>query len=393
MKILHTSDWHLGRSFHGLGLLAAQSEWIDGLVEFVAARGIEAVLVSGDVYDRALPGVDVVALLDRALVRLTQAGARVILTSGNHDSAVRLGFGARLLERAGVHVRTRVAELADPVILEGSEGFEVAVYGVPYLEPRLVADELGVEGAGHTPVTRAAIERIHADLERRRGERSAAGAGALHSVVMAHTFASGGISAESERALAVGGLDVVPIEAFSGIDYAALGHLHGRQRLAENVRYSGSPLAYSFGEARQPKGAWLVEFGESGLTSVEEVGWPTSHRLAVLRGTLDELLGNPELADAESACCQVTLTDAERPQRAMERLRTRFPLTVSLQFDPAGGAERAGTTYSGRLAAARDDLDVCCGFFDHVRGRGPNDEERAALEGALDAVRLAEAAQ
>ncbi|WP_422933552.1 exonuclease SbcCD subunit D [Sinomonas sp. P47F7] len=393
MKILHTSDWHLGRSFHGLGLLAAQSEWLDGLVEFVAAEEVEAVLVSGDVYDRALPGVDVVALLDRTLVRLTEAGARVILTSGNHDSAVRLGFGARLLERAGVHVRTRVEELADPVILDGSGEFAVAVYGVPYLEPRLVADALGVEGAGHSAVTRAAVGRIRADLGRRRGERSAAGVGALHSVVMAHTFASGGVPAESERALAVGGLDVVPVEAFEGVDYTALGHLHGRQRLTDGVRYSGSPLAYSFGEARQPKGVWLLEFEAGGLESVSEVGWSTSHRLAVLRGTLDELLADPALAEAEGACCQVTLTDAERPQRAMERLRSRFPLTLSLQFDPEGGPERASTSYSGRLAAARDDLDVCCGFFDHVRGRGPSEDERAALEGALDAVRLSEAAR
>ncbi|MDQ4502096.1 exonuclease SbcCD subunit D [Sinomonas sp. ASV322] len=390
MKILHTSDWHLGRSFHGLGLLGVQAEWLDGLVEFVAAERVDAVLVSGDVYDRALPAVDVVALLDRTLVRLTEAGARVILTSGNHDSAVRLGFGARLLERAGVHVRTRVGELDDPVVLEGLDGTRVAVYGLPYLEPRLVAAELDVDEPGHTPVTRAALDRVRADLAGRRADAAPA---RLHAVVMAHTFASGGVPAESERALAVGGLDVVAADEFAGFDYVALGHLHGRQRLTETVRYSGSPLAYSFGEARQAKGAWLLEFHDSGLASVGEVGWPTSHRLEVLRGTLEGLLSDPGLAAAEHACCQITLTDPERPQRAMERLRARFPLTLSLQFDPVGGAERAATTYHGRLAGARDDLEVCSGFLEHVRGRGPGDVERAALTQALDSVRLEEASR
>lgn len=387
MKILHTSDWHLGRSFHGLGLLAAQSEWLDGLVEFVSSEKVDAVLVSGDVYDRALPAVDVVAVLDKVLVRLTRAGAQVVLTSGNHDSAVRLGFGSRLLERAGVHVRTRIQEIDVPVLLTGADGTEVAVYGLPYLEPRLVAAELGAEGSGHVPVTRAALDRVRSDLEKRRGS------GAVHSIVMAHTFASGGVPAESERALAVGGLDVVPAELFGGFDYAALGHLHGRQRLTETVRYSGSPLAYSFGEAKQSKGAWLLEFSTSGLDSVTEVGWPTSHRLAVLRGRLEELLADPALAPAEAACCHITLTDAQRPQRAMERLRVRFPLALSLQFEPEGGALRASSTYSGRLAAARDELEVCSGFLEHVRGRGPDEAERCALTEALESVRFAETAK
>lgn len=387
MRILHTSDWHLGRSFHGLGLLSAQAQWLDGLVEYVAAESVDAVLVSGDVYDRALPAVDVVALLDETLVRLAEAGATVILTSGNHDSAVRLGFGARLLERARVHVRTRVADLDSPILLEKDGSTPVAVYGLPYLEPRLVAADLGTDGAGHTAVTRAALDRVRADLDGRRA------AGPLRAVVMAHTFASGGVAAESERALAVGGLDVVPAEVFEGFDYVALGHLHGRQTLSPSVRYSGSPLAYSFGEARQSKGAWLVEFDDSGLVGVEEVGWPSQHRLAVLRGNLEELLADPALADAETACCQVTLTDVERPQRAMERLRARFPLTLSLQFAPDGGPVRGPSTYSGRLAASKDNLDVCCGFLEHVRDRGPSDAERAALSQALEAVRLAELAR
>ena len=116
MRLLHTSDWHLGRSFHGVGMLDAQRAFIDQLVAFVRDESVDVVLIAGDVYDRALPGVDVVGLLDDALVRLTGAGAQVVLTSGNHDSAIRLGFASRLLERGGVHLRTRLAELDQPVL-------------------------------------------------------------------------------------------------------------------------------------------------------------------------------------------------------------------------------------------------------------------------------------
>ncbi|HBH58574.1 MAG TPA: exonuclease SbcCD subunit D, partial [Arthrobacter bacterium] len=145
MRLLHTSDWHLGRSFHGVGMLDAQRSFVDQLVSAVAGNDVDVVLIAGDVYDRALPGVDVVGLLDDALVRLTATGATVVLTSGNHDSAIRLGFASRLLERGGVHLRTRLADLDQPVILPLSSGdgeapgAVLAIYGIPWLEPRLVA--------------------------------------------------------------------------------------------------------------------------------------------------------------------------------------------------------------------------------------------------------------
>jgi exonuclease SbcD len=387
MKILHTSDWHLGRSFHGVGMLDAQREWLEGLIGLVESEGVGAVLISGDVYDRALPAVDVVELLDATLVRLTAAGARVVITSGNHDSAVRLGFASRLLERGGVHLRTRVDQIADPVLLPLGPDAQVAVYGLPYLEPRLVADALGAPEPGHTAVTAAALGAVREDLDARRA------AGTVHSIVMAHTFAGGGVSSESERALSVGGLEVVPLELFEGFDYVALGHLHGRQQLSESVRYSGSPLAYSFSEARQPKGAWLLDIADGGIASIDPVEWASSHRLAVLRGTLDGLLADPALAGAESAYCHVTLTDAERPQQAMERLRARFPRTVALAFEPVGRAGAVAATYSERLAAARSDVDLCCGFLEHVRSRGADASEREALVAALESVRQGEVAR
>lgn len=387
MRILHTSDWHLGRSFHGVGMLGAQTQFVDRLVETVLEQDVDAVLIAGDVYDRALPGVDVVRLLDSALERITAAGARVILSSGNHDSAARLGFGSRIFERGGVYLRTRISEIAEPVLLE-TGGAPVAVYGIPYLEPRLAAPELGVDAPHHATVVAEAVRRITEDVQRR------ADAGRpVQPVAMAHVFASGGITSDSERDLTVGGVGAVPLDLFDGFTYTALGHLHGRQELSPSVRYSGSPLPYSFSEARQQKGGLLVEFDGAGLVSVEPVLWPAPRRLAVLRGTLAELLADPGLADAETAYCQVTLTDNERPAKAMETVRSRFPDTLVLTFEPASGPRASGQTYSQRLAKATDDLEICCGFLDHVRSRQADQQEKQLFADVLSKVQSAEAAQ
>jgi exonuclease SbcD len=388
MKLLHTSDWHLGRSFHGVGTLAAQRRFADQLLATVEAEGVDVVLLAGDVYDRALPNVDVVNLFDDILARLNAAGVPLVITSGNHDSATRLGFGGRIMERAGVHLRTRVADLATPVLFPFDAakpgGAQLAVYGIPYLEPRLVAEELSAEPASHFAVTEAAVQLIRADLAG-RAEGTAA-------VVLAHTFASGGITSASERDLAVGGVGAVPLDLFDGFAYTALGHLHGRQKLSESVRYSGSPLPYSFSEAAHTKGAWLVEITQDGLKEVRRVDWPVERPLSVLRGKLAQLLEDPQWQNAEQHYCQVTLTDDDRPANAMERLRTRFPNTLVLLFEPENARDAASRTYSQRVSAAVDELDLCCGFLDHVRQRPADRGEQAVLRQALAAVHAQEAA-
>jgi exonuclease SbcD len=256
------------------------------------------------------------------------------------------------------------------------------LYGIPWLEPRLVAEQLGVETASHFEVTRAATERIRADVRQRSAGRT------VHSVVLAHTFASGGISSDSERDLSIGGVGAVPLDLFDGFGYTALGHLHGRQELSPEVRYSGSPLAYSFSEAKHTKGGWLVEIDAEGIGEVRAVPWDAPRTLAVLRGKLDDLLESEDFAWAEDAYCQITLTDAARPAQAMDRLRTRFPDTLVLGFDPDGPGAATKASYSSRLAEADDDLSVCCGFLEHVRGRPASGAEAAVLTEALEAVRL-----
>jgi exonuclease SbcD len=371
VRFLHTSDWHLGRSFHQVGLLGAQARFVDHLVDTVRAEGVDAVLVSGDVYDRALPSPDTVDLLSHAVTRLIDAGAVVVLSSGNHDSAIRLGFASDLLARSGLHIRTAAHSIGVPVVVG-----DVAVYPVPYLEPAVAAEALQAEERSHAGVLRAAMSRVSADRARRGGR----------SIVMAHAFVTGGATSDSERDISVGGVSAVHPRVFAGTDYVALGHLHGRQRISESVRYSGSPVALSFSEARHAKGSLLVDVGESGVT-VEAVDAPVERPLAVLRGDLDALLADPAHTAAERAWCQVTLTDPVRPLGAMEQLRRRFPHTLVLQFDPQG-APVSVRSYVQRTTA-ESDLDVCCTFLTHVRGgHGPTEDEQAVLATAVEAVRV-----
>ena len=369
--MIHTSDWHLGRSFHQVGLLPAQAAYLDHLVETVRDEAVDAVVVSGDVYDRAMPAPDTVELLSDTVVRLVDAGATVVLSSGNHDSAIRLGFASHLLERSGLHIRSSVADVGRPVLVG-----DTAIHPLPYLEPALAAEPLGASTRTHAGVLRAAMDRV----------RAHAGAPGRRTVVMAHAFVTGGATSDSERDITVGGVAAVSPAVFAGADYTALGHLHGAQEVAPGVRYSGSPVAMSFSESRHRKGSLLVDL--SGPEPVvEQVDAPVMRPLAILRGTLEELLADPAHRAAEAAWCQVTLTDPQRPLGAMDQVRRRFPHTLELRFEPQGASVPLRPYAASH--ATRAPVDVCCDFLAHVRGgRRATDDERALLGEALEASRL-----
>ncbi|MFF3457747.1 exonuclease SbcCD subunit D [Streptomyces sp. NPDC002730] len=381
MRFLHTSDWHLGRSFHRVSMLDAQAAFLDHLVATVRERDVDAVLVAGDVYDRAVPPLAAVELFDEALHRLAAAGVPTVMISGNHDSARRLGVGAGLIERAGIHLRTDPAACGTPVLLSDAHG-AVACYGLPYLEPSLVKSEFKTEKARHEAVLGAAMERVRADLAtREEGTRS---------VVLAHAFVAGGEESDSERDITVGGVSAVPSAVFRGVDYAALGHLHGCQTITERVRYSGSPLAYSFSEAHHRKTMWLIDLGARGELTAERIDCPVPRALARLRGTLDGLLDDPALVRHEQSFVEATLTDPVRPAEPMARLTERFPHTLSLVFEPERPGEDTATSYAQRLKG-RSDQQIAEDFVAHVRGgSGPDDRERTVLRGAFDHVRVDE---
>jgi exonuclease SbcD len=372
VRILHTSDWHLGRSFHREDLLGHQAAFVDHLLEVVEAEKVDVVVVAGDVYDRALPHVDAVALADETFARLAASRAQVVVSSGNHDSAQRLGFGSRLMDAAGVFVRTDASSVGTPVVLKDRFG-DVAIHAIPYLDPSALLEPWELGHRSHEAALAEAMTRVRADLAARPAK--------TRSVVLAHAFVAGATPSESERDISVGGVSRVATSVFDGIDYTALGHLHGPHVLSRGLRYSGSPLAYSFSEAEQQKGTWLVDLGAKGFTKARFVDAPVPRRLSRISGSLADLLSDPELVDREDDWVQATLTDVPRPARAMEQLRRRFPHTLVLQF-PAPATDHQAPA---RPPSGTSDHDIALDFVRHVRGVDATTAESDLLREAIDA--------
>jgi len=382
MRLIHTSDWHLGRTLHGENLLRHAEAFVDWLLAEAERLQVDAVLVAGDVYDRAVPPVDAVRLLDRALLGFARAGIPMIITSGNHDSAVRLGFGSGLSEAAGIHLRTSLADASRPVLLSDAAG-PVAIYGIPYLLPDAVMAELDC-ARSHEAVLTAVSARIRADARSRGIDRT---------VVLAHAFVTGARATESERDIRVGGVADVPAGVFDGFSYVALGHLHGQQDVGPAVRYSGSPLAFSFGERNHAKSVTLAELGGTGQVTVTKLATPVPRPLREVRGRLDDLLARAgrDLAELAGAWVKVVLTDPARPAAPMERLREKWPHTLVLDFDPDGGLPGAGADLE-RLAATTDPAEICALFVEFTSGGSPDDAQRAVLRAAVEAAQHAEVA-
>ncbi|HEY5853346.1 MAG TPA: exonuclease SbcCD subunit D [Aldersonia sp.] len=368
MRILHTSDWHVGRTFHGVDLLADQAAVLAAIAQIVADESVGVVLVAGDVYDRSIPGADAIEVCHAGFEQIRAAGAQLVVSSGNHDSPTRLGAGAAFTAAGGLHLRTRVATVDVPVLLEDPHG-PVACYGLPYLEPDLARMELDAPQArSHTQVAEAAMARVRADLARRPGVRS---------IVLAHAFVQGGAATGSERSISVGGAATIPVSAFDGIDYVALGHLHSPQRLTDTVRYSGSPLPYSFGERSHRKAVWLVDL-DAGSTTVHRRDLPVVRGLSQLTGTLEHLLSSREFEGARDHYVSALLTDWARPVDALRRLRERFPHAVHVEWQRPESLSDA--SYRERVGG-RGDLDIAAQFLREVYGEpGP---------GALDWIRRA----
>jgi exonuclease SbcD len=256
------------------------------------------------------------------------------------------------------------------VLLEDPHG-PIAVYGIPYLDPQALHEPWDLTARSHEAALAEAMRRVRADQARRPGR----------SVVLAHAFVAGGLPSDSERDISVGGVSVVSSALFKGISYTALGHLHGRAVLGETLRYSGSPLAYSFSEAGHTKGTWLVELGPEGVTATTFVEAPVPRGLTTLSGELESLLTDPRFAHAEDDWVQATLTDAVRPDRPMERLRSRFPHALVLAFAPPGDS----AVSVGRAPRGLTDHEVSLDFFREMRGAPATDDEAALLQQACDA--------
>jgi exonuclease SbcD len=385
VRLLHTSDWHLGRTLFQTSLRSAHEAFLAWLLETAQEQQVDAVLVSGDVYDRAVPPLESVQLLDRTFLAFAEARVPLVVVSGNHDSAVRLGFGSGLAAVSRIHLRTTVAAITEPVVLADDHG-EVAVYGIPYLLPDAAKDTLGTERS-HEAVLGEAVRRIRADAATR---------GIARTVVLSHAFVTGGTVTDSERDIRVGGIGDSPAHVFDGVSYVALGHLHRPQQVSlagssTVLRYSGSPLAFSFSEKDDAKSITLVEIGPIGEVGTSVIAAPVPRPLREVRGRLDDLVerASTDLADLADSWLKVVLTDPSRPAAPMERLREHWPHTLVLAFEPDGTAVSEETDLA-RLRSTNDPVEITTLFVEYVDRVPPTDEERRILRDAVEAVRHGE---
>lgn len=418
MRLIHTADWHLGRTLHGHDLTAAHEGFLDWLVDVVRTEQVDAVLISGDLYDRALPPVESVQLLDDALARLAES-TTVVLTPGNHDSPARLGFGAGLF-RDALHVVSDPRSGATPVVVPNAGGDAgLLVYALPYLNPDSARLQLahwatpaadgapGVIARSHQAVMSTVVAQVHTDLAERRGENVRR----LPAVLMAHAFVQGGAVGDTERDLRVGGVDVVAADTFrcvagtpnqSGsnarlgplaqLDYVALGHLHNAQVLGEGLpgpqlRYSGAPLPFSVTERGHQKSVALVEFDDQGqLRSARPLATPVPHRLSEVHGTLDDVLGCRFEAQRDD-WARVVVVGEQRPASLVQRVQQAFPNVLEVRFE----CTRQAAPITGVVHDAPDPLRVATEFVTQVSGTAPTDAELAVLRQAVEAANAQEA--
>ena len=388
MRLLHTSDWHLGRSFHGTSLMEEQTQAMARIVEMAKEEEVDAVLIAGDIYDRAIPPAEAVQLFNDTLAQLRLSGAAVIAIAGNHDSHVRVSVYDPLLSALGVSIRGEVRRSQEPVLVTPRRGGSpVAIYPLPYLDPAvdghlLSTEQLPAALLRHEDVTRLALERLHEDLRGRPGHRS---------VMVAHTVVAGGEPCESERELSVGNVEQVSVGAFAGFDLVALGHLHRCQDLdGPRLAYSGSPLPYSFSEQHQQKVVRLIELNGAGVPAVERIPLNVGRPLATLEGTIEQLLHDPALESATGARVRAVLTDEDLPLQAKPRLQRRFPFIAELRHRPPPMKRASLSARHQQVREAASPWDLASAFFADQQGRPANAAEALLLQEALRAANQAE---
>lgn len=384
MLILHTSDWHLGRTLHQQDLHAAQASALSQILTLVREESVDVTIIAGDIFDRAVPPVAAVTLFTETLARLADM-CEVVVISGNHDSAIRLGYGSELF-RPGIHIVTNTADVGSAVTVSRDD-VSVRIYPIPFLVPDHAREVLKT---GDEPLERSHQAVVSAALERIRIDRQDPVDRYQLSVIVAHAFVTGAHGSDSERDISVGGIDDVNARVFAGFDYVALGHLHGPQDVSApgttRIRYSGSPLRYSFSEADQAKSVTLVDLDRSGVRNIELRPIEQPRQMAVLTGGIDEILAESNQSTHKDSWVQVIVTDDARPTDLVTRIHAAFPHALSIIHRPTNATKPAGL--SRQALAAMTSVEVATEFVTTVTNRDATDAEVALLQRAYDATEL-----
>ncbi|HHC6514545.1 TPA: exonuclease SbcCD subunit D [Vibrio parahaemolyticus] len=367
MKFIHTSDWHLGRQFHNVSLLEDQQAVLEQLIQYIENNPVDAVIVAGDVYDRSVPPTIAIELLNRVVKRICgELNTPMILISGNHDGAERLGFGSEQMKRSGLHIISNFEDMLTPVVIETKAAGHVAFYGMPYNDPEQVRYVYKEPVSTHDEAHKLLAEKI---TEQFQSEH--------RNILISHCFVNGAIESESERPLSIGGSDRVSHEHFLNFDYVALGHLHQPQKKGEEyIRYSGSLMKYSFGEQNQKKGFTLVEIGKDGFIGAEHIELTAPHEMRIVEGELEQILEWGKTDPKNEDYLLVRLMDKHAILNPMEKLRTVYPNVLHLEKP---GMLIGVEQEMAQAKLARSEIDMFKDFFAEAQDSELSNEQEQAI--------------
>lgn len=374
MKLVHLSDLHLGKRVNEFSLIEDQRHILNEILKIIDAEQPDAVLIAGDIYDKSVPSAEAVALFDSFLVSLAARSLKVCAVSGNHDSPERVSFGGRLMSRSGVHIAPVYSGMTEPVRFADEYG-AVNVYMLPFVKPanvRRFFPEREIES--YTAAVSAAIDAMNVDTTARN-------------VLVTHQFVTGAERCESEE-LSVGGTDNVDASVFAAFDYVALGHIHGPQKVGrDTLRYCGTPLKYSFSEARHVKSVTVVELHEKGSVDIRAVPLTPLHDMTEIKGSYDELSFRDNYADKgfRNDYLHITLTDEEDVPDAVSKLRTIYPNIMKLDYD--NSRTRAGIVLDSAAELQRKSkMELIEELFEKQNGRPMGDEQRGFAQELIEKI-------
>lgn len=367
MKFIHTSDWHLGRQFHNVSLLDDQQAVLDQLIQYIENNPVDAVVVAGDIYDRSVPPTIAIELLNKVVKRICgELNTPMILISGNHDGAERLGFGSEQMKNAGLHIISNFEDMLTPVVIETESTGQVAFYGMPYNDPEQVRFAYQEPVSTHDQAHKLLAEKITEQFQPEQ-----------RNVLVSHCFVDGAIESESERPLSIGGSDRVSHEHFLNFDYVALGHLHQPQKKGEEyIRYSGSLMKYSFGEQNQKKGFTLVEIDQNGFVSAEHIDLAAPHEMRIVEGELEQVIEQGKTDPKNEDYLLVRLMDKHAILNPMEKLRTVYPNVLHLEKP---GMLIGVEQEMAQAKLARSEIDMFRDFFSEAQDGQLSQEQDQAI--------------
>ncbi|MCR4587451.1 MAG: exonuclease SbcCD subunit D [Lachnospiraceae bacterium] len=378
MRFLHIADLHLGKQLAGYSLLEDQDYILKEILQIAGREKAEGVLIAGDVYDKAVPPADAVALLDRFLTDLIDKGLKVFLISGNHDNAQRVSFGSNVMKKAEVYISPVFSGLPEKITLEDGHG-ELNIYLMPYIRPAVVKACYETEEVhGYEDAFAMVLDHMREEGVLKKEERN---------VLIAHQFITGASISESEEFTA-GGMENISAELLEDFDYVALGHIHRAQRVGrDTVRYSGTPLKYSFAEADHKKSVTIVDVKEKGEVEIKEVPLVPMRDLKILRGTYNEVTDRSFYQDLkQDDYYRIVLTDEEEILQAVAKLRTIYPNLMQVDYENTRTRHNAAIESREDLRK-KEPMDFMQELFALQNNQEMTDEQIAYARNVLEDVK------